>query len=285
MLFRSGKNLFGGDAFADFLVENAEATKDTEAGTVTYKSSAVSADILFSNFKENTQYTLIFTCTNTGNSINFNINYTDGSFDRLSLGGTYDIPTQHIIVSDKNKTIRYIRGSNNSGTTVMYYDQFGIFEGVLTADEFVPYIGQTLTAQKPADVPVLLPGIPVESGGNYTDKNGQHWVCDEVDFTRGKYTQRIGKIDSYSGEIVPGAYMSTTGNLFEGATVLHELAEHIEHDLTAEELAQYAALHTNYPNTTIYNDGGAGMEVKYVADTKLYIDKKFAELAEAILNN
>lgn len=53
--------------------------------------------------------------------------------------------------------------------------------------------------------------------------------------------------------------------------------EPIEIPLSAEQLAQYAALHTNYPNTTIYNDGGADMEVKYVADTKLYIDKKFAE--------
>ena len=37
-----------------------------------------------------------------------------------------------------------------------------------------------------------LPGIPVTSGGNYTDASGQQWVCDEVDFKRGKYVQRIG---------------------------------------------------------------------------------------------
>ena len=37
-----------------------------------------------------------------------------------------------------------------------------------------------------------LPGIPVTSGGNYTDADGQQWVCDEVDFARGKYIQRIG---------------------------------------------------------------------------------------------
>lgn len=38
-----------------------------------------------------------------------------------------------------------------------------------------------------------LPGIPVESGGNYTDAKGQQWVCDEVDFGRGKYVQRVKK--------------------------------------------------------------------------------------------
>lgn len=37
-----------------------------------------------------------------------------------------------------------------------------------------------------------LRGIPVTSGGNYTDSNGQQWICDEVDFKRGKFIQRVG---------------------------------------------------------------------------------------------
>lgn len=49
---------------------------------------------------------------------------------------------------------------------------------------------QTLTLQTPN----ALPGIPVTSGGNYTDENGQQWVCDEVDFARGVRVQRITKI-------------------------------------------------------------------------------------------
>ena len=40
-----------------------------------------------------------------------------------------------------------------------------------------------------------LPGIPVTSGGNYTDADGQEWVCDEVDLGRGVYVQRIDKIN------------------------------------------------------------------------------------------
>ena len=42
----------------------------------------------------------------------------------------------------------------------------------------------------PVSTPNGLPGIPVTSGGNYTDADGQQWVCDEVDFARGKYVQR-----------------------------------------------------------------------------------------------
>lgn len=55
--------------------------------------------------------------------------------------------------------------------------------------------------------------------------------------------------------------------------ILGCLESPIETALSAEELAAYAVLYTSYPNTTILNDSGAGMEVKYGADTKLYIDK------------
>lgn len=36
-----------------------------------------------------------------------------------------------------------------------------------------------------------LPGIPVTSGGNYTDASGQQWICDEIDLSRGIYVKRI----------------------------------------------------------------------------------------------
>ena len=50
---------------------------------------------------------------------------------------------------------------------------------------------QTLTLPTPNG----LPGIPVTSGGNYTDSTGQQWVCDEVDLTRGVRVQRVYKVD------------------------------------------------------------------------------------------
>lgn len=46
---------------------------------------------------------------------------------------------------------------------------------------------QTLTLPTPNG----LPGIPVTSGGNYTDQNGQQWVCDEVDLERGVRVQMV----------------------------------------------------------------------------------------------
>lgn len=50
---------------------------------------------------------------------------------------------------------------------------------------------QTLTLPTPDG----LPGIPVTSGGNYTDSTGQQWVCDEVDLERGVKVQRIYKVE------------------------------------------------------------------------------------------
>lgn len=40
-----------------------------------------------------------------------------------------------------------------------------------------------------------LPGIPVSVNGNYTDPSGQQWVCDELDFERGVYRQRIKHVN------------------------------------------------------------------------------------------
>ena len=50
---------------------------------------------------------------------------------------------------------------------------------------------QTLTLSTPTG----LPGIPVTFGGNYTDQNGQQWVCDEVDLERGVKVQRVTTVD------------------------------------------------------------------------------------------
>ena len=52
---------------------------------------------------------------------------------------------------------------------------------------YSPYREQLLTLPTPNG----LLGIPVTSGGNYTDPQGQQWVCDEVDLKRGVKIQRI----------------------------------------------------------------------------------------------
>ena len=232
-------------------------------------------------------------------------------------------------------------------TTVMIYNP-------IYNEEFEPF-------KSPQTVSISshngLPGIPVDSGGNYTDSDGQQWICDEVDFTRGKYVQRVKKVDlgditfnnnnawtnmqenfvfayssnlfSYSDMVLSDKLQSIkyTGNVTsinnesimvernssdpskgklyivikkerigEGSTVDVALnsylktagisvlckIDEVETDLSEEELAAYAALRTNYPTTVVTSDAdpAVDMEVEYVADTKTYIDNKFAELAQ-----
>lgn len=50
-----------------------------------------------------------------------------------------------------------------------------------------PYQSQPFLVSTPNG----LPGIPVDSGGNWVDENGQEWVSDEKDYTTGIYTQRL----------------------------------------------------------------------------------------------
>lgn len=115
---------------------------------------------------------------------------------------------------------------------------------------------QTLTI----NTPNRLCGIPVDTGGNYTDSTGQQWICDEVDFERGVFVQRIGKIVSYNGEQLSTKYMSTTGKLTTGASVIYVLATPIETPLTAEELTAYKAI-KSYPHYT-HIESAAELRIK-----------------------
>ncbi len=62
---------------------------------------------------------------------------------------------------------------------------------------------------------------------------------------------------------------NTSGN---PVVVKYPLATPIETPLTAEEIEWFRFAHTNYPNTTVLNDAGATMELKYNADTRLWVD-------------
>lgn len=60
-----------------------------------------------------------------------------------------------------------------------------------TALPWKPYTGNTITISTPNG----LPGIPVDSGGNYTDSTGQQWICDEIDLVNGKIKRNIKKAE------------------------------------------------------------------------------------------
>ena len=76
---------------------------------------------------------------------------------------------------------------------------------------YTPYVEpQSLTLQTPNG----LSGVPVSKDGNYTDSDGQQWVCDEIDLERGKYVQRVAIEKNNGGwELKPSS--DTPGRFFQ----------------------------------------------------------------------
>ena len=74
---------------------------------------------------------------------------------------------------------------------------------------YSPYREQLLTLPTPTG----LPGIPVTSGGNYTDQSGQQWVCDEVDLERGVKVQRVNAVDLSTCKITGTTEIAATKRL------------------------------------------------------------------------
>lgn len=58
---------------------------------------------------------------------------------------------------------------------------------------------------------------------------------DYIDFLDGKRYKNIGKIDSYNGEEITTPYLSTTGDLSIGATIIYILGEAIDDYLITED--------------------------------------------------
>lgn len=317
-------------------------------GTLTVKGTTPE-----SNYYVSSQLANVFTLPNgnyvcscnkieNGIQIIFRLFYSDGTYKNAIL--THDA-TKQVFAADEDVTkivfFTQVKPGFNVDTTFRVMLNRGA-EALL----WEPYKHQTLAVPTPNG----LPGIPVDSSGNYTDGNGQQWVCDEIDFERGVYVQRVAlekatrNIKLTETPDVPGRYRQspffthrfkkgaekamsnclswaawgrpsnekdifcvhtdsvyyspkdemTVGqvnekinaliNSDEGLWVLGQLETPVETSIPTEQVSAYKALHTNKPTTTITNSDNAHMAVRYTADTKTYIDNKFAELQAAIIS-
>lgn len=121
--------------------------------------------------------------------------------------GTQDVYLYVVVWrKGKNVVLGYSVGTNAAQIEIMDGDKFRIF--LRTAAAFkgkvkamitrTPMNATSYEPYKPAQTFIVptpngLPGIPVSSGGNYTDEKGQQWVADEIDLANGEMVQRIGK--------------------------------------------------------------------------------------------
>lgn len=130
------------------------------------------------------------------------------------------------------------------------------------ATSYEPYHNpQTLTLSAPNG----LPGIMVTSGGNYTDENGQQWICDEVDFAGGVYRQRIKHVNIVFNKVASSAthsgYRHMAGDIQnmsrEHTECLCNIATHSQNAAYGTEGVRasgaYNALVLYYENLTLDN--------------------------------
>jgi hypothetical protein len=96
-----------------------------------------------------------------------------------------------------------------------------------------------------------LPGIPVTAGGNYTDANGQQWICDEIDFARGVYVRRCEEIViDGSGYITVGSHSNGQHYCTEEAQGIIELDGNSTEKMVLSD--RYAASSWTNKNNRVY---------------------------------
>lgn len=145
-VWMGGVNLWGGEKMADDVVSAVNNSSRAYKGEDTNgKYLAISAGSglnvpWYTNFKENTQYTIILKASksNSATTTNIRFYYTDDSTSAISFPESPVSGTVYTIVATSiaNKTIKQIEGVYNSGITYVYYEQSGLFEGVKTAQDF-----------------------------------------------------------------------------------------------------------------------------------------------------
>ena len=168
--------------------------------------------------------------------------------DPLTAQGQNFVPVQDMYITGVRNE-EFIKGKTYNDTVYP-----AVYVGA-KALQYEPYREQLLTLPTPTG----LPGIPVTSGGNYTDPHGQQWVCDEVDLERGVKVQRVDK-----------AAFDSTKTLAEQNAIF---ATPIEAPLTPAEIAAYKALTAYAPDTVVQAGDGAGVKLGYQRDVNIAIKR------------
>lgn len=179
-------NLSGGEELAKKIVESG----GTRSGNlVSFMCEKSQNSILFSDFEDDAEYTLILygMCKNiqsstTNISVTYNDDLSSGYAGRFTKKGEFSYCVHKIRSGAKRLLISW-----DSFGTDIDITKSGLFKGQVDLSDFIESNTQTFSLQTSNG----LPGLPVDSGGNYTDSNGQQWICDEMDFGRGKYVQRV----------------------------------------------------------------------------------------------
>lgn len=199
-----GKNLW--DNFKTLSVGNVEQKNGTYIATtntiqVDITSESVGARLL--PLKANNTYTFsLKTTVSISNAKFVCLRYTNGEQDNIIFQNKNFV---NFVPKRDVEKVGFILYESVAGDKA-YDVQLEIGSEVTS---YEPYREQLLTLPTPNG----LPGIPVTSGGNYTDQSGQQWVCDEVDLERGVKVQRVNAVDLSTCSITGTTKLAVTKRL------------------------------------------------------------------------
>lgn len=202
-------------------------------------------DVIECFIKKNTLITLVFKgdLVSKGGNILFFSENNEQQWFGIDIGNA----EQHITLRINATKFKHLLKDTISENVCLTWNA--------SSPDYEPYREQLLTLPTPNG----LPGIPVTSGGNYTDQSSQQWVCDEVDLEKGMKVQRIDK-----------AAFDRTKTLAEQNAIL---ATPIETPLTPDEIAAYKALTAYGPDTVVQAGDGAGVKLEYQRDVNIAIKR------------
>ena len=159
----TGNNLFGGYALVKALRQGAGTVVDAEKRTVIFAGKEVGGKTIYRNFVSGKEYTIILYGRNTDSrysNCNLKIEYSDKSVETLQFEMLNE-NSYCIFHTDPQKSVKYLFGQYAAYSTILYYEQCGIFEGNIGLEAFEPYPS--------ASAPITLTE-PLRGIGDYRDR-------------------------------------------------------------------------------------------------------------------
>ena len=319
---RTGKNVFGGTAMRDnplSISSSVTTGTDADGDYVSFPSNAMGgAPVIFDAFKaENTQYTFVIAAkkNNTNKASNLKLVYTNDITVGINLDDSSvvaDTLYTVAVASSGSRSLKALAGNYSSGTTKLYYNRSGVFEGVLTTDDFESYVGTTYPVSWQTEAGTVYGGtLDVVSGVLTVDMAfvDTTWgsLTNETTYTgytivRRRYnipTAKKADVESFlakaicnilpvnSGISSPSqgvhfAVSSSNGSYiycFMESSTASDTAIQIAWPIATPQIYQLTPTEISMllGLNNVFSDSGP-ISLTYACDTKMYIDNKFAAL-------
>lgn len=183
----TGKNLLTGRLYYGKYSNGIPFIQDENAVSLPYAPNFENWGVCYAvSIRKDVTYTFSVTNGNTNARLFFALyrTFEDAFSDANAISKGENAPKVSITASEDGILVCLIAGMWTNGSTTIHE---------CTESELLQFeIGSTATAYEAphsqsiaVTTPDGLPGIPVDSGGNFVDADGQEWICNYRDWARG----------------------------------------------------------------------------------------------------